>query len=92
MASFALCSGITVWVLLPHQFVFSFRGAALLGSAETCGGDQPDLVEAYRVAAAWIEPHLRANQARIAALSEWMTAGCALLAVEVILWTLDAIG
>jgi hypothetical protein len=92
MATFALCSGVAVWVLLPHTFVFAFRGDALLASRDADPGANPDLAEAYRAAAGWIEPHLHANRTRIAMLAEWTTLSCVLLVAEVILWTVGSVG
>ncbi len=51
-----------------------------------------DVTEAYRTAGIWIEPHLEANRRKIAGLSDCLAASCAMLAVEVILWTLSLIG
>jgi uncharacterized membrane protein YhdT len=48
-----------------------------------------DVSEAYRAAGTWIEPYLNSNRNRIANLSTWFTISCALLAVEVILWTVS---
>jgi hypothetical protein len=48
-----------------------------------------EVTEAYRAAGIWIEPYLDSNRDRIAKLSTWFTISCALLAVEVILWTVS---
>jgi hypothetical protein len=90
MLAFALCVGSAVWILLPHAFVFAFRGQTLLAESDHRGVS--DVIEAYRTAGIWIEPHLEANRNKIAGLSNWLAASCALLAAEVILWTLSLIG
>ena len=90
MISFALCVGSAIWVLLPHALVFAFRGEALLAESDHRGVQ--DVTEAYRSAGIWIEPHLQANRDKIAWLSNWLAVSCALLAVEVILWTISLIG
>jgi hypothetical protein len=90
MISFALCVGSAIWVLLPHELVFAFRGEALLAESDHRGVQA--VTEAYRTAGIWIEPHLEANRNKIAGLSDWLAVSCALLAVEVILWTLSLIG
>jgi hypothetical protein len=90
MVTFALCVGSAIWVLLPHAFVFAFRGETLLAESDHRGVS--DVVEAYRTAGIWVQPHLEANRGKIAGLSDCLAASCALLAVEVILWTLSLIG
>jgi hypothetical protein len=70
--------------------VFAFRGEALLGESDHRG--VRDVTEAYRAAGIWIAPHLQANGSKVAVLSAWLTASCALLAGEVILWTLSLTG
>jgi len=47
------------------------------------------VAEAYRAAGIWIEPHLETNGDKIATLSTWLAVSCALLAAEVILWTVN---
>jgi hypothetical protein len=90
MVAFALCVGSAIWVLLPHAFVFAFRGETLLAESDHRGVS--DVVEAYRTAGIWVQPHLEANRNKIADLSDYLAASCVLLAVEVILWTLSLIG
>jgi hypothetical protein len=90
MIAFALCVGSSIWVLLPHAFVFAFRGATLLAESDRRGVS--NVTEAYRTAGIWIEPHLEVNRGKIAGLSNWLAASCALLSAEVILWTLSLIG
>jgi hypothetical protein len=89
MIAFALCVGSAVWVLLPHAFVFAFRGETLLAESDHRGVS--NISEAYRTAGIWIEPHLEVNRSKISGLSNWLAASCALLAAEVILWTLSLI-
>jgi hypothetical protein len=72
---------------LPHTLVFAFRGDALLAESDHRGVQ--DVSEAYRAAGTWIEPHLNSNRNRVANLSTWFTDSGALLAVEVILWTVS---
>jgi hypothetical protein len=90
MIAFALCVGSAIWVLLPHAFVFAFRGETLLAESDHRGVS--NVTEAYRTAGIWIEPHLEVNRSKIAGLSNWLAASCALLSAEVILWTLSLIG
>src|ERR1700735_5100133 len=90
MLAFALCVGSAIWVLLPHAFVFAFRGETLLAESDHRGVS--DVIEAYRTAGIWIEPHLDVNRNKIAGLSNWLAVSCGLLAAEVILWTLSLIG
>jgi hypothetical protein len=90
MISFALCVASAIWVLLPHAFVFAFRGETLLAESDHRGVS--DVAEAYRTASIWIEPHLEVNRSKIASLSDSLAVSCALLAAEVILWTLSLIG
>jgi hypothetical protein len=85
-----LSVGSAIWVLLPHEFVFAFRGEALLAESDHRGVH--DVTEAYRAAGLWTAPHLRTNASKIAALSSWLTASCVLLASEIILWTLSVTG
>lgn len=86
MASFVLCSGSAIWVLLPHTFVFAFRGRALLYASDR----QPcaEAAEAYRAAGAWIAPLVAANRTKLRTLAECLTVSCVLLALEVTLWTI----
>jgi hypothetical protein len=84
---FAICAMSAISVLLPHQFVFAFRGAALLRAGTDRSGPHSYEDEAYRAAGMWIEPQIHANRKRITALEELVTASCILLAVEVLLWT-----
>jgi hypothetical protein len=90
LISFVLSVGSAIWVLLPHEFVFAFRGEALL--AESDHRDVSDVTEAYRAAGLWTAPHLRTNGDKIGVLSGWLTASCVLVASEVILWTLSVTG
>jgi hypothetical protein len=87
LIAFVLCLGSAVWVLLPHEFVFAFRGQALLAESDHRGVH--DIVEAYRAAGIWIEPHLDRNSAKLSTMSAWFTVSCVLLAAEVVLWTLS---
>jgi hypothetical protein len=87
LIAFALCLASAIFVLLPHELVFAFRGDALLAEADHEG--VADVREAYRAAGIWIEPYLNANRDKIADLSAWFTTSCVLLAAEVVLWTLS---
>jgi hypothetical protein len=89
MLAFLLCSTSAIRVLMPHPFVFAFRGAALLRALQT--GSPADVAEAYRAVEAWIEPQLRANRRRMTLLEESLSASCLLLALEVLLWTIAAL-
>jgi hypothetical protein len=87
MVAFVTCLASAIWVLFPHSFTFAFRGEALLAASGRAGVE--DVAEAYRAVGRWIEPFLNDNQDKIGLLSTWFTASCALLAVEVILWTIS---
>lgn len=90
MVSFALSVASAIWVLLPHEFVFAFRGEAMLAESDHRG--VTDVAEAYRAAGIWIEPHVDVNSVKLADLSSWVALSCGLLAIEVILWTLSLVG
>lgn len=90
LIAFVLCLACAIWVLLPHQLVFAFRGETLLAESDHQGVQ--DVTEAYRAAGIWIEPHLDTNADKIGDLSDWFTVSCALLAAEVILWTVSLAG
>jgi hypothetical protein len=90
MISFILCVGGALWVLLPHRLVFALDGKALLAEGDHQQTD--DVTAAYRAIGTWIEPHLRANHDKIAWLADCLSMSCALLAAEIILWTLSLIG
>lgn len=90
LIAFVLCVGAAIYVLLPHQLVFVFRGQALLAASDHEGID--DVTEAYRAAGIWIEPLLESNRDKIADLSDWFAVSCGLLAVEVILWIISLAG
>ncbi len=87
LVAFVLCLASAIWVLLPHQLTFAFRGEALLAASDHEGIE--DVTEAYRAAGIWIEPYLNANRAKIGQLSSWFTLSCVLLAVEIVLWTIS---
>ena len=91
-ACYALCSISAISVLLPHPFVFAFRGAALLRAATAQSGGREDSDQAYRAADRWVEPRVFANRRRITVLEELVTVSCVLLATEVILWTVAVAG
>ena len=90
LVTFALCLASSVWVLLPHEFVFAVRGQALLAQTDHLG--VRDVAEAYRAASIWIEPYLDRNREQLSKLSGWFTVSCVLLAAEVVLWTLSVTG
>lgn len=90
MISFVLCVSTAIWVLLAHELVFTFRGQALLtGSSDH--RQTSDVDEAYRTAGIWMRPHLETNRAVLGGLSGWLAVSCALLAAEIILWTISLI-
>ena len=84
---FVLCLASAIWVLLPQEFVFAFRGDALLAASDHEGVE--DVGQAYRAAGMWIEPFLDANRDKLARMSSWFTVSCVLLALEIILWTIS---
>ena len=55
MVSFTLSVASATWVLLAHEFVFAFRGEAMLAESDHRGVTA--VAEAYRTAGIWIEPH-----------------------------------
>ena len=83
---FVLCIASAIWVLMAHDLVFAFDGQALLAESDPRAQDTR---EAYRAASTWIEHHLGGNREKLNGLSAWLTASCALLAVEIVLWTLS---
>lgn len=85
LIAFVGCVASSVWVLLPHELVFAFRGSALLAESDHEG--LSDVTEAYRAAGSWIAPFLDSNSSKLGKLSDWLTISCALLAAEVLLWT-----
>jgi hypothetical protein len=87
MISFVSCVGSAVWILLPHELVFAFYGQALLAVNDQRG--LHDMGEAYRAVGVWFEQHLEDNGDEIAELSGWLATSCALLAIEVIAWTIS---
>jgi hypothetical protein len=89
MVSFALCVGSAIWILLPHAFVFAFRGKTLLAESDHRGVS--NVTDAYRAAGIWVEPYLETNRRKIAFLSGCLAASCVLLVAEVVLWTLSLI-
>jgi hypothetical protein len=90
LIAFALCFCSAIWVLLPHEFALAIGGEELLAVSDRAG--TRDLTQAYRTAACWLEPHLQANRLTVARLSNWLSVGCMLLAVEVTLWTISLAG
>ncbi len=90
LIAFVPCLGCAISVLLPHALVFAFRGEALLGISDQQGVE--DVTQAYRAAGIWIEPYLDSNRDKIGQPSAWFTAGCVLLAAEVIFWTISGAG
>jgi hypothetical protein len=87
LIAFVLCLGSAIVVLLPHSFVFAFRGRALLAASDHEGIQ--DVTEAYRATGIWIEQSVDANRRKLDSLSDWLTASCVLLALEVVVWTLS---
>jgi len=87
LITFILCLASAIVVLLPHSFVFSFRGRTLLAASDHEGIQ--DVTEAYRATAIWIEQSVNANRRKLDSLSDWLTGSCVLLALEVVLWTLS---
>jgi hypothetical protein len=89
MLAFVCCLGSAIWVLMPHELVFAFRGDLLVAASDL--GEPLDVRDVYRATGRWIEPHLPANRRKIRWLSKWLTASCVLLAVEVIMWILSVV-
>ena len=88
--SFALCVGSAIWILLPHSFVFAFRGKRLLAESDRRG--ESGVASAYRTADMWVESHLDTNRRKIDSLADCLAMSCALLVAEVIIWTFSLIG
>lgn len=89
MIAFALCVASAMWILLPHAFVFAFRGKTLLAESDHRGAS--NVIDAYRIAGIWVEPYVESNHHKIASLSDWLATSCVLLVAEVILWTLSLV-
>jgi hypothetical protein len=87
LIAFALCLGSAIWVSLPHELVFAFRGDKLLD--ESGRREVDDVAEAYRALTGWLGPILDTNDRKIGTQSDWFTVSCVLLASEVILWTIS---
>jgi hypothetical protein len=87
LIAFTASLASSIWILLPHELVFAFRGDALL--AESGRREVEDVTEAYRALSGWLGPILDANSRKISALSNWFTVSCILLAAEIILWTVS---
>lgn len=87
LLAFVGCLASSIWVLLPHELVFAFRGDALLAVSDH--EDVEDVSEAYRAAGSWIQPFLGSNRDKIGRLSSWFMVSCVFLAAEVILWTVS---
>lgn len=88
--SFALCVVCGIWVLLPRELALAFGGDELLADGDLRGAG--DVVQAYRAAGRWIEPRLQMNRRTLSHLADALTAGCVLLAIEVITWTISLAG
>ncbi len=84
--AYVLCAAVAIWVLLPRDLAFSFRGNELIVISEALDAD--DVVDGYRVACGWIEPHLEVNRSTLAGISQLLTWACTLLAVEVAMMTI----
>jgi hypothetical protein len=89
LASFVLCLGSAVWVLMAHELLLGFDGQTLL--AESDHGETTEITDAYRAVSAWIERRLTLNRNRIARLSGWLTVSSVMLTTEIILWTISLI-
>lgn len=76
-----------MWVLLPHDLVLAVGGRELLADSDS--REVRDVREAYRAGGRWIEPLLLANRGKLSRLSDWLTGGCVLLGIEIILWTVS---
>ncbi|MFI4991493.1 MAG: hypothetical protein ACHQHO_11350 [Solirubrobacterales bacterium] len=87
--AFVLCSGCAIWVLIPRDLVLSFGGEGLI--AESDDRHSVEVAEGYRAACGWIEPRLDRNRRVLDGLADWLTRGCLLLAVEVVLQTISII-
>jgi uncharacterized membrane protein len=87
LVAYALCAAVAIWVLLPRDLAFSFRGNELIVTSEAL--DVDDVVDGYRVACGWIEPHLEMNRSTLAGISQRLTWACMLLAIEVVMLTIS---
>jgi hypothetical protein len=85
--AYALCAAVAIWVLLPRDLAFSFRGNELIVTSEAL--DVDDVVDGYRVACGWIEPHLEVNRSSLAGISRLLTWACMFLAIEVVMLTIS---
>jgi hypothetical protein len=89
MLAFALCVGAAIRVLLPREMVLSFRGNELITTSDAFASREPR--DGYRAACDWIESYLECNRGALDDLSLWLTRAFALLAIEVVLWTISII-
>jgi hypothetical protein len=85
--SFALCCGCAIWVLLPHDLTVAIVGEDLLALSDDQG--VYDVAEGYRTVNSWLHPYVQANHRTVGQLSNWLSIGCLLLALEVALWTVS---
>jgi hypothetical protein len=84
---YALCATLAIWVLLPRDLAFSFRGNELIVTSEAL--DVDEAIDGYRVACGWMEPHLEMNRSTLAGISLLLTWACLLLAIEVVMLTIS---
>jgi hypothetical protein len=90
LSAFALSSVSSIWVLAPHELAVAAGGNGLLADGDRLA--IRDMAEAYRALASWVEPALGTNRRTIDRLTDWLTASCVFLAIEVLCWTLSLVG
>jgi hypothetical protein len=62
-----------IWVLIPHDLVFAFRGEDAI--AECDGAGLADARPMYLAAGLWIERHLNVNRDKLATLAGGLSDG-----------------
>jgi hypothetical protein len=89
IVAYLACVGAAIYVLLPHELVFEFRGSVVTALEYERGGG---LEAAYRAVTEWLEEFHESNAGSLQTLGRWYTSACAALGAEVVLWTLCITG
>lgn len=89
IVAYLACVGAAIYVLLPHELVFEFRGSVVTDLERDHGGG---LEAAYGAVTEWLEEFHESNAGSLRMLGRWYTSACAALGAEVVLWTLSITG
>ena len=84
LASFVLALWSAIWIMLPHELVFSLRGQDILELADSLGSR--DIGQVYRQTGEWIDEYVQENRETLRKLAAWLTASCVFLSIEVVLF------